>query len=148
MPDWNYLLLHFGHTLALGLWIGGAAFLALVAGPVSRRHLDSGSARRAHDEMSAGFDRLTLVCALVLWVTSAVLIVGYGRLSPWYAIQYVCIGMMSASALFSACVTSPRLARLWERGGQDEQELIRVRRTASLAHQFNVTCALVALLFS
>jgi len=148
LPDWNYLVLHFAHTLALALWTGGAAVLALLAAPALRRHLEPSSARLASDEIHARFDRLTLACALVLWITSALMILAYGRLSPWYAIQYVCIGMMSASALFSVWVTAPRLARLRERRASGESEIQRLRQTSGLAHQFNVICALVALFFS
>ena len=96
MPNWTYLILHFLHTAALGIWIGGIVTLGAVAAPAIFR--DASSRQEAGRIMAAVFRRFDVVvmgCILLLLITSP-LLVWFGRLSPWYAIEYVCIAMMSA----------------------------------------------------
>lgn len=149
MPDWTYLTLHFLHTLALALWIGGTVALGALAAPVVFR---LSSSRDVAGEIMTRtlqrFDGVLMACVVLLVVTSAAMIARYGRLSPWYAIEYVCIAMMSASAVYGVAVLSPRLRRLRRDGRTDDDEFEQLHRTSELSMQFNLVCATVALLFS
>lgn len=149
MPNWTYLILHFFHTLALGLWIGGSVAVgALTAPAVFRLAPSRAEAGRIMATVFRRFDRVLVGCIGVLALTSALLIDWFGRLSAWYAIEYVCIGMMSASALYSILVVTPRLQRLREQGRGSEVEFTRLHRVSELSMQFNLACAAVALFFS
>lgn len=148
MPNWTFLMLHFAQTLALGVWLGGSLVLASLALPLLRAHLPGRDYGRLAADLGARFDRVVLVCAAVLMLSSGLLIVLFDRMSPWYAIQYLCIVAMSASALFSAVVTAPRRRRLVKDSPTDDARLVGLERAASHAHHFNLACAFVALFFS
>ncbi len=150
MPNWTYLILHFLHTAALGIWIGGIVTLGAVAAPAIFR--DASSRQEAGRIMAAVFRRFDVVvmgCILLLLITSPLLVVWFGRLSPWYAIEYVCIAMMSASAVYSARVVSPRIRRLREEGhASDSPQFEQLHRASVMSMQFNLACGCVALFFS
>jgi uncharacterized membrane protein len=149
MPNWTYLTLHFLHTLALGLWIGGSVALGSLTAPaVFGLVPDRSLAGRIMARVFRRFDRILLLCAATLIVTSAVMMALYGRMSQWYAIEYVCIGMMSASLLYTTVLVSPRIRRLRREGKTEGSAFERLHRTSELAMQFNLVCAIVALLFS
>lgn len=150
MPNWTYLILDFLHTGALGVWIGGIVTLGAVAAPAVFH--DASSRQEAGRIMAAMFRRFDVVvmgCILLLLITSPLLVIWFGRLSPWYAIEYVCIAMMSASAVYSARVVSPRIRRLREeRLASDSPQFDQLHRASVLSMQFNLACGCVALLFS
>ncbi len=149
MPNWTWLALHFTHTLALGLWVGGIVALGALTAPVV--FAQTPNPRQAGHIMATILRRFHLVvmaCIVALLATSAAMIVLFGRFSPWYAIQYVCIAMMSASALYCAQVISPRIRKLHQQGLADELEFDKLHRTSVLAMQFNLACGTVALFFS
>lgn len=150
MPNWTYLTLHFLHTAALGVWVGGIVAVGAVAAPAVFRQASS----RAEAGLIMGavfrrFDGVVMGCILLLWLTSPLLVTWFGRMSPWYAIEYVCIAMMSASAIYSARVVSPRIRRLREEGNaSDNPQFDQLHRAAVLSMQFNLACGCVALFFS
>lgn len=149
MPNWSYLILHFFHTMALALWIGGSVSLGALAAPVVFRLCpDRNVAGEIMGRVFHRFESLLGACALTLVVTSGFMIAFYGRLSPWYAIEYVCIGMMTASLGYSALIVGPRLRRLRSQGRSSTTEFERLHRTSELAMQLNLACATVALFFS
>jgi hypothetical protein len=96
------------------------------------------------------FDLLIAAAIPILLVTSVLMAQWYGRWSPWYAIQYTCIALMSVSALLSMTVIAPRLRRLRESAGgrPPGEDFRRWHRLASLAMQFNLACGTMAILFS
>ncbi len=154
MPNWTFLTLHFFHTMALVLWVGGMVAIGAVVAPVAFRE--------SPDRMLAGrvvglslqrFDRLVIVCIVALLATSVLMAQWYGRWSAWYAIQYVCILMMSASALASMWILSPRMRRLRETleqgaGVEERARFDRLHQLATMSMQFNLACGVVAVLFS
>ena len=143
MPNWTYLTLHFLHTAALGVWIGGIVAVGAVAAPVV---FGTASSRQ---EVFRRFDGVVMGCILLLLITSPLLVVWFGRLSPWYAIEYVCIAMMSASAIYSARVVSPRIRRLRAEGrATDNPQFDQLHRASVMSMQFNLACGCVALFFS
>jgi len=149
MPNWTWLVLHFLHTMALGLWVGGMVAIGGLAAPAIFGLAASRSeAGRIMSRILQRFDTLVMVCIGFLAGTSLIMVALYGRMSPWYAIEYVCIAMMSASALYSAYVVSPRIRALRAAGHVDNPEFDRLHRTSVLAMQFNLACGTVALFFS
>lgn len=155
MPDWTFLALHFFHTLALALWVGGIVAIGMLVAPVAFAEAPTPEvAGRILGRSLARFDRVVGACIVTLLVTSGLMISWYGRWSPWYAIEYACILMMSASALYSMVVLSPRMRRLRRRieGGADDdgarERFEELHRASVLAMQFNLACGTVAILFS
>lgn len=149
MPNWTYLTLHFFHTLALGLWIGGSVTLTVLVAPaVFAATGDRHQAGRVLSRIFRRFDRILLACVAALLLTSGAMLSLYGRMSPWYAIEYVCIALMSGSAIYTALFVNPRIHRVLHDPRAGEAELDRLRRTSELSLQFNLACAIVALLFS
>lgn len=149
MPNWTFLTLHFFHTLALCLWVGGIVAVGVLTAPAVFGCADDRAlAGRIMQRVLRRFDAVVLACIATLATTSVLFVRWYGRLSPWYAIEYVCIGLMSASALYSATVISPRLQRLRDRGESGSEEWDRLHRTSVLAMQFNLACGTVAIFFS
>ena len=150
MPNWTYLTLHFLHTVALGVWVGGIVAVGAVAAPAVFRTASSREeAGRIMGTVFRRFDGVVMGCILLLMITSPLLVAWFGRLSPWYAIEYVCIAMMSASAIYSAHVVSPRIRRLREEGNaSDNPQFDQLHRVAVLSMQFNLACGCVALFFS
>jgi uncharacterized membrane protein len=154
MPNWTFLALHFFHTMALALWVGGIVAIGAIVAPVAFRE--------SPDRMLAGrvvglslqrFDRLVIVCIVSLLATSVLMAQWYGRWSPWYAIQYACILMMSISALVSILVLSPRMRRMRHAleqgaGAQERADFDRLHQAATMSMQFNLACGVVAVLFS
>ena len=150
MPNWTYLILHFLHTASLGVWIGGTVAVGAVAAPVVFRKASSRQeAGRIMAAVFRRFDRVVMGCIVLLLTTSPLLVTLFGRLSPWYAIEYVCIAMMSASAIYSARVVSPRIRRLRESGQAiDNPQFDQLHRLSVLSMQFNLACGCVAMFFS
>ena len=149
MPNWTFLILHFVHTTALGLWVGGIVAIGVLAAPTTFKLLPN--RRQAGTLMGAilrRFDRLVVGCIVALVVTSVLFILWYGRMSRWYAIEYVCIGMMSTSAIYSMLVLAPRIRRLREEHNGDHPDFPQLHRLAVLIMQFNLACGTVALFFS
>ena len=113
MPNWTWQTLHFLQVAALGVWLGGMVTIGVLVAPavfaLAPTRADAGRIMAA---VFARFDRVVLACIVLLAISSGLLVGVYGRLSPWYAIQYVCLGMMSASALFGILIVSPRIRRL------------------------------------
>lgn len=153
MPNWTFLALHFFHTMALALWVGGMVAIGVIVAPVAfaeapERKIAGSIVGRSLQR----FDRLVVVCIAALAITSVLMVRWYGRWSPWYAIEYACIVLMSASALFSIMVLSPRIRRL--RGARDggsagDHEAFQpLHQLATLSMQFNLACGTVAILFS
>ncbi len=152
MPNWTFLALNFFHTMALVLWVGGMVAIGAIVAPVAfRESTDRGLAGRIVGLSLQRFDRVVLGCIAALTVTSILMAMWYGRRSPWYAIQYACIFMMSASALLSMSVVSPRMRQMradLEHGAGDRASFDRLHQIASLSMQFNLACGVVAVLFS
>lgn len=153
MPNWSFQIVHFLHTLALALWVGGGVAISLLMAPtVFRLADDRERAGRLVGAVLARFDRLLYACIVALLVTS-LLLIRWGRFSPWYAIEYACILMMSASAIFSSTVVSPRLRRLRADAGRGadrdhEEDFRRLHALSMATMQFNLACGTVALLFN
>lgn len=148
MPNWTYLVVHFVHSAALALWVGGGLALDALVIPTVRRLLDSESSERLERSLIERFERLQPPLIAALALTSGLLVGWFGRLSPWYAIEYVCIGMMSASALFSLGVATPRRRALRRTLPHDAPAVRALDQTAALARHFNLACGSVALFFS
>ncbi len=150
MPNWTYLTLHFLHTAALGIWIGGIVAVGMVAAPVVFRTASSRQeAGRIMAAILRRFDSVVMGCILLLLITSPLLVAWFGRMSPWYAIEYVCIGMMSASAIYSSRVVSPRIRRLRQEGKTSgDSQFDQLHRASVLIMQFNLACGCLALFFS
>ena len=154
MPNWTFLALHFFHTMALVLWVGGMVAIGAVVAPVAfRESPDRKLAGRIVGRSLQRFDAIVAVCIIALVVTSVLMAEWFGRWSPWYAVQYVCIALMSLSALFNMTVVSPRMRRLASRPeshrSDDEQaDFHRLHQFASLSMQFNLACGTVAILLS
>lgn len=157
MPNWTYLTLHFFHTLALALWVGGTVAIGVIVAPVAFAEADSRqTAGRIVGRSLRRFDRLVVGCIVALAVTSVLMVRWFGRWSPWYAIEYACIALMSASALFSMFVLTPRIRVLREafpvagppEGSEAAERFERLHRLAVVAMQFNLACGTVAILFS
>ena len=154
MPNWTFLTLNFFHTMALVLWLGGMVAIGAVVAPVAfRESSDRNLAGRVVGLSLRRFDRIVVVCIVSLLVTSVLMARWYGRFSPWYAIQYACIVMMSTSALISMAVISPRMQRLrgeMQRGPSEEDRASfdRLHQVATMLMQFNLACGTVAVFFS
>lgn len=149
MPNWTWLILHFFHTLALGLWVGGiVAVGALTAPAVFGVASSRPEAGRIMASVFRRFDAVIMGCIAVLVATSVLMIAWFGRMSPWYAIEYVAIGMMSSSAIYSCAVISPRIRRLRSSGQTGELRFKHLHRASVLSMQFNLACGMLALFFS
>lgn len=165
MPNWTYLSLHFLHTMALALWVGGIVTIGVLVAPVAFSEAPSRAvAGRIVGRSLLRFDRVLLVCIATLLLTSVLLVQWYGRWSPWYAIEYVCIALMTGSALCSMFVITPRMHRLRiheDRArtdtpssaasaemGDDREEFHRLHRLSMLSMKFNLACGTVAIFFS
>ena len=165
MPNWTYLGLHFFHTMALALWVGGIVAIGILVAPVAFSEAPSRAvAGRIVGRSLLRFDRVVMICIATLILTSFLLVRWYGRWSPWYAIEYTCIALMAGSALFSMFVITPRMRRLrvQEEGSDtnassstaitaaddDKEEFHRLHRLSKLAMQFNLACGTIAILFS
>lgn len=165
MPNWTYLSLHFLHTMALALWVGGIVAIGVLVAPVAFSEAPSRAvAGRIVGRSLLRFDRVILVCIATLLLTSVLLVQWYGRWSPWYAIEYACIALMTGSALCSMFVITPRMHQLRiqedrartdthssaasaERG-DGREEFHRLHRLSMLSMKFNLACGTVAILFS
>ena len=100
MPNWTFLALHFFHTMALVLWVGGIVAIGGIVAPVAFREFsDRSSAGRVIGLSLQRFDALVAICIVLLVATSTLMALWYGRWSPWYAIQYACIALMSLSLI-------------------------------------------------
>jgi uncharacterized membrane protein len=151
VPNWTFLILHFFHTMALALWVGGSVAIAALLAPAAFAEApDRSTAGRIVGAALLRFDLLIAAAIPILLVTSVLMAQWYGRWSPWYAIQYTCIALMSVSALLSMTVIAPRLRRLRESAGgrPPGEDFRRWHRLASLAMQFNLACGTMAILFS
>jgi uncharacterized membrane protein len=157
--------LHFFHTMALALWVGGSVAIGILVAPAAFSEAPTRAvAGRIVGRSLQRFDRVVMLCIVALILTSVLLIQWYGRWSAWYAIEYTCIILMSASALFSMLVLSPRLRRLRPQqqaateedgdpslaagAGQYGEEFDRLHRLSVVAMQFNLACGTIAILFS
>ena len=151
MPNWTFLGLHFLHTFALAIWVGGGLIIGAIVAPTV---FGSTATREQAGTITARvlqrFDTLVVICIPVLLITSLLMILWYGRLSAWYAIEYVCIGLMSGSALFSMILITPRIrtARAVDVAPASSDDFERFHRMAVLCMQFNLACGTVAILFS
>ena len=153
MPNWTFLALHFFHTMALALWVGGIVAIGVIVAPVAfaqapERKLAGAIVGRSLQR----FDRIVVLCIVALAITSFLMVLWYGRWSRWYAIEYACIVLMSASALFSMAVLTPRMRRRRENldaGADDDRDTFHhLHQLATLSMQFNLACGTVAILFS
>lgn len=154
MPNWTFLALHFFHTLALVLWVGGMVTIGAVVAPVAfRESADRDLAGRIVGRSLQRFDVIIAACIVALAVTSVLMAEWFGRWSPWYAVQYACIALMSLSALFNMTVVSPRMRRLARRPNNnateiEEADFRRLHQFAGLSMRFNLACGTVAILLS
>lgn len=153
MPNLSYLTLHFFHTLALALWVGGTVGIGVIVAPTAFAEApDRALAGRIVGRSLRRFDALVLGCIVALAVTSVLMVAWFDRWSAWYAVEYACIALMSASAIFSMAVLAPRMHRLRQRleaGAEAARaEFDRVHRLSVTALQFNLACGTVAILFS
>ena len=162
MPNLTFLGLHFVHSMALALWVGGIVAIGVLVAPVAFSEAPSRAiAGRIVGRSLLRFDRVVLVCIVALILTSVLLVRWYGRWSPWYAIEYACIAMMTGSALFSMFVLTPRMRRLRQQEespqadapagtaiDHDNEEFQRLHRLSVLSMQFNLACGTIAILFS
>jgi uncharacterized membrane protein len=154
MPNWTFLVLHFFHTMALVLWVGGMVALGAVVAPVAfRESPDRTLAGRIVGRSLQRFDPIVVGCIISLAVTSVLMARWFGRWSPWYAVQYACITMMSLSALFSMTVVSPRMRVLRKHleGTPTEDQRAdfhHLHRFANLSMRFNLACGTIAVLLS
>ncbi len=154
MPNWTFLALHFFHTMALVLWVGGMVAIGAVVAPIAFREApDRALAGRIVGLSLRRFDIIVVACIVSLAVTSVLMASWYGRWSPWYAVQYACILLMSLAALFNMAVVSPRMQRLRDRlaagtAADDGAEFERLHQFAKLSMQFNLACGSIAILLS
>jgi uncharacterized membrane protein len=154
MPNWTFLTLHFFHTMALVIWVGGMVAIGLIVAPVAFREApDRRVAGRIVGLSLQRFDLLVVICIVALVVTSGLMARWYGRWSPWYAVQYACIALMSVSALLSMTIVAPRMRSLRRalEGGSvptNGAEFDRLHQLAVLSMQFNLACGTIAILFS
>lgn len=154
MPNWTFLTLHFFHTMALVIWVGGMVAIGLIVAPVAFREApDRSVAGRIVGLSLQRFDLLVVVCIVALVVTSGLMARWYGRWSPWYAVQYACIALMSVSALLSMTIVAPRMRSLRRALGDGSAptngaEFNRLHQLAVLSMQFNLACGTIAILFS
>ena len=154
MPNWTFLALHFLHTMALALWVGGIVAIGIIVAPIAFKEApDRSLAGRIVGGSLQRFDSVVLVCITALILSSVLMVRWYGRWSPWYAIEYVCITLMSLSAIYSVFVLSPRIRALRDEAagteaGEQQTEFDRLHQAALLSMQFNLACGTVAILFS
>ncbi|MCH7825973.1 MAG: DUF4149 domain-containing protein [Acidobacteria bacterium] len=154
MPNWTFLALHFFHTMALVIWVGGMVTIGAIVAPVAFREApDRGVAGRIVGLSLQRFDLLVVVCIVSLVVTSGLMAQWYGRWSVWYAVQYACIALMSLSALVSMTIVAPKmrsLRRRLEDGAMPTHgaEFDRLHQFAALSMRFNLACGTIAILFS
>ncbi|MFQ5744376.1 MAG: DUF4149 domain-containing protein [Acidobacteriota bacterium] len=158
MPNWTFLVLHFAHAMALALWVGGMVAIGMLVAPVAFAESPTPAlAGRIVGSSLLRFDRLVAGCIVALGLTSVLMVRWYGRWSPWYAIEYTCLVLMSGSALYSMTVLTPRMRKLrQQRGAQDrdddpqalQEAFDRLHRTSVLSMQFNLACGTIAILFS
>ena len=154
MPNWTFLALHFFHTMALVLWLGGTVAIGAIVAPVAFRESPSRAlAGRIVGLSLQRFERIVIACIISLLVTSVLMAQLYGRWSAWYAIQYACIAMMSVSALATITVISPQMQRLrraleGSADAEDRARFDRLHQLATMSMQFNLACGTVAVLFS
>ncbi len=154
MPNWSFLILHFLHTMALVLWVGGIVAIGIIVAPITFKEVaDRSLAGRIVGGSLQRFDSVVLVCIPALILSSVLMVRWYGRWSPWYAIEYACIALMSLSAIFSIFILSPRIRALRDRSGESrtgeqQAQFDRLHRAALLSMQFNLACGTVAILFS
>ena len=154
MPNWTFLTLHFFHTMALVIWVGGMVAIGAIVAPVAFREApDRRVAGRIVGLSLQRFDVLVVVCIVALVVTSGLMARWYGRWSPWYAVQYACIALMSLLALLSMTIVAPKMRSL-RRALEDDAmptngaEFDRLHQFAGLSMQFNLACGTIAILFS
>lgn len=164
MPNVFYLVIDFAHDLALALWVGGGFALGAIVAPLTFRLAPSRhDGGRIMASVLRRFEVVVLVCAAVLMSTSAVMLLGYRRFSPWYAIEYVSVGLMCASAVFGAVFVTPRLRALRQIADDSTSasvrgidsldtdlraEFDRLHRLSVLGMQFHLACGTVALVFA
>lgn len=158
MPNWTFLTLHFFHTMALALWVGGIVAIGMIVAPAAFANAPSREVAGSIVGLSLQrFDRVVAGCIVALATTSVLMTTWFGRWSPWYAIEYVCIVLMSGSALFSMIVLTPRMRRLRQLTGRQpstgdsdgsQKEFSRLHRISVLSMQFNLACGTVAIAFS
>jgi uncharacterized membrane protein len=154
MPNWTFLTLHFFHTMALVIWVGGIVAIGTIVAPVAfRESPDRSIAGRIVGLSLQRFDALVVVCIVSLMITSVLMAQWYGRWSAWYAIQYACIGLMSLSAVASMIIVAPQMRSL--RYGLKEgpppissAQFERLHQFATLSMKFNLACGTIAILFS
>lgn len=154
MPNWTFLALHFLHTMALALWVGGIVAIGIIVAPIAFKETpDRSLAGRIVGGSLQRFDNVVLACIAALILSSGFMVRWYGRWSPWYAIEYACIALMSLSAMYSIFVLSPRIRALRDapvgvRTTEQQAEFDRLHQAALLSMQFNLACGTVAILFS
>ena len=154
MPNWTFLVLHFLHTMALALWVGGIVAIGIIVAPIAFREApDRRLAGRIVGSSLQRFDSVVLVCIAALILSSVLMVRWYGRWSPWYAIEYVCIALMSLSAIYSIFFLSPRIRALRDEAagaaaGEEQAEFDRLHQAVMLSMEFNLACGTVAILFS
>ena len=154
MPNWTFLTLHFFHTMALVVWVGGIVSIGGIVAPVAFRELpDRNSAGKVIGLSLRRFDALVAMCIVLLVSTSILMALWYGRWSPWYAIQYTCITLMSISATVCMTIVAPRMRSLRSNPAERQTpdgaaEFDRLHQFSTLSMQFNLACGTVAILFS
>ena len=154
MPNWTFLTLHFFHTMALVVWVGGIIAIGGIVAPIAFRELPNrSSAGKVIGLSLQRFDVLVAICIVVLVATSTLMALWYGRWSPWYAIQYTCIALMSISATVCMTIVGPRMRNLRSSSTEHRTpdraaEFDRLHQFSTLSMQFNLACGTVAILFS
>ena len=154
MPNLTFLVLHFFHTMALVLWVGGIVSIGGIVAPVAFRELpDRNSAGKIIGLSLQRFDVLVAICIVLLVATSTLMALWYGRWSAWYAIQYTSLALMSLSATVSMTIVAPRMRSLRSSSTRHQTpesaaEFGRLHQFSVISMQFNLACGTVAILFS
>lgn len=103
IPNFYFMGVQFIHLLALSVWVGGIVMIRGIVTPVLfKSTLSHPINHLLISEVSKQFNRTTLVCAGALIATGVIKFWRWENLTPWNAIRYFAICVMS---LISAYMT-------------------------------------------
>ncbi len=153
-----YLFAVWLHLLALVVWIGGMAFLALVFVPIVRKAEHRDQAPALFHLLGTRFRPVGWTCLAILLVTGTIQVGfrGFGWEDLWsgrlfdgpfghtLALKLAVVGLILVLSAVHDFVVGPRAARAWLAGAPPE-ERERLRRVASRLGRATFLLALVAL---
>jgi putative copper export protein len=111
MPNWWYILVNSAYLLALSIWIGGVVVLGALTAPVLFRALPRPDAGALFGPILRRFSRVRLASVVVMIAAALTkfLVWETHASSPWIAIRWTALAIMSASVLYELFGLEPAL---------------------------------------